>query len=264
MKKLITKKKLLTLILVLALTTAFFSIKNSFGMQHYQEVDFPTGLITATVLNVREGPGLNYGVITKVYKNEYIRVFAQIGDWYVIQTDEDYVGVVNKTYVKPIYPQTQDTTEENDKNNETTDNENPEVTSESIENSNSLTAEEQEIFELVNNQRIENGLTALLIDEEVQNVARIKANEMVEQNYFSHTSPTYGSPFEMLKSFQISYKVAGENIAGNSSSSKAVTAWMNSEGHKANILSNNYNYCGVGVVDSSKYGKLYVQIFVGK
>ena len=87
---------------------------------------------------------------------------------------------------------------------------------------------------------------------------------MVENNYFSHTSPTYGSPFDMMKSYGIKYKAAGENIAGNSSNSGAVNAWMNSEGHKANILSNNYNYTGLAVVSSPKYGKIYVQMFIGK
>ena len=98
----------------------------------------------------------------------------------------------------------------------------------------------------------------------MQRVARIKAQDMVDNNYFAHESPIYGTPFEMLKSFKISYKTAGENIAGNSSNSGAVTAWMNSSGHKANILNGNYNYTGIGVVNSSKYGKVYVQMFIGK
>ena len=87
---------------------------------------------------------------------------------------------------------------------------------------------------------------------------------MVDNNYFSHTSPTYGSPFNMLNNFKISYKTAGENIAGNSSNSGAVNAWMNSSGHKANILNGNFNYTGIGVVNGSKYGKIYVQMFIGK
>ena len=117
---------------------------------------------------------------------------------------------------------------------------------------------------MINNQRTNNGLSALKIDSEVQNVARIKAQDMVNNNYFSHTSPTYGSPFDMLKSYKISYKTAGENIAGNSSNSGAVTAWMNSSGHKANILNNSFNYTGIGVVNSQKYGKIYVQMFIEK
>ena len=87
---------------------------------------------------------------------------------------------------------------------------------------------------------------------------------MVDNNYFSHNSPTYGTPFNMIKNFGITYKAAGENIAGNSSNQGAVNAWMNSSGHKANILSNNHNYTGVAVVSSPTYGKVYVQMFIGK
>lgn len=72
-------------------------------------------------------------------------------------------------------------------------------------------------------------MQALIVDDELQNIARIKAQDMVDNNYFSHTSPTYGSPFDMMKNFGISYKTAGENIAGNSTNSGAVNAWMNSE-----------------------------------
>lgn len=176
-----------------------------------------------------------------------------IGDWYVVQTDSDYVGMVSKKYVRLIYP-TGGVTEENKENS----------SQNQTQNSNGLTTDEQEVFDLINAKRLAAGLDALQIDSEVQNVARVKAQDMADNNYFSHTSPTYGSPFDMMKNFGIKYKAAGENIAGNSSNSGAVNAWMNSEGHKANILSNNYNYTGIGVVSSSKYGKIYVQMFIGK
>ena len=127
-----------------------------------------------------------------------------------------------------------------------------------------MNVDEKEIFDLINQERIKNGLQALKIDDEVQKVARIKAQDMVDSNYFSHNSPTYGSPFDMLKSFRISYTTAAENIAGNSSNSGAVNLWMNSSGHKANILNSSYNYTGIGVVSSSKYGKVFVQMFIGR
>lgn len=127
-----------------------------------------------------------------------------------------------------------------------------------------LTPDEQEVFDLVNQQRMNNGLSALKVDSEVQRVAKIKAQDMVSNNYFSHNSPTYGSPFDMLNSFKVSYKSAAENIAGNASNPAAVNAWMNSAGHKANILNGSYNYTGVGVVNSPTYGKIYVQMFIGK
>lgn len=202
--------------------------------------------------------GTSYNVITTVNKNEYIRVFAGVGEWYIVQTDSDYVGAVSRKYVRAIYPSSSGSSNSGTGGSNSSGN-----TSSSTETSN-MNSDEKEVFDLINKQRTNNGLAALKNDSEVQRVARIKAQDMVDNNYFSHTSPTYGSPFDMLKSFKISYKTAGENIAGNSSNSSAVTAWMNSSGHKANILNSNFNYTGIGVVSSPKYGKMYVQLFIGK
>lgn len=202
--------------------------------------------------------GTSYNVITTVNKNKYIRVFAGVGEWYIVQTDSDYVGAVSRKYVRAIYPSSSGSSNSGTGGSSSSGN-----TSSSTETSN-MNSDEKEVFDLINKQRTNNGLAALKNDSEVQRVARIKAQDMVDNNYFSHTSPTYGSPFDMLKSFKISYKTAGENIAGNSSNSSAVTAWMNSSGHKANILNSNFNYTGIGVVSSPKYGKMYVQLFIGK
>ncbi len=235
---------------------ALISIVNcSKAMLNYQTVGSPTGLVTASSLNVRIGPGTNYSIITKVNKNEYIRIFAKIGDWYVIQTDNNYLGAVSSKYVKLIYPNT---------TSNSSNNSNTSTGGTNIENTSALTSDEVEVFNLINAKRTANGLTALKIDDELQNVARIKAQDMVDNNYFSHTSPTYGSPFDMIKKFGISYKSAGENIAGNSTNQGAVEAWMNSSGHRANILNGSYNYTGIGVVKSPKYGKVFVQMFMGK
>ena len=202
--------------------------------------------------------GTSYNVITTVNKNEYIRVFAGVGEWYIVQTDSDYVGAVSRKYVRAIYPSSSGSSNSGTGGSSSSGN-----TSSSTETSN-MKSDEKEVFDVINKQRTKNGLAALKDDSEVQRVAKIKAQDMVDNNYFSHTSPTYGSPFDMLKSFKISYKTAGENIAGNSSNSSAVTAWMNSSGHKANILNGNFNYTGIGVVSSPKYGKMYVQLFIGK
>ena len=99
----IKKKKLLlfnSIFLTFIITFCMFS--TSFGMQHYYKLDFQTGLVTATKLNVRSGPGTGYGIVTTVNKNQYIRVFAGVGDWYIVQVEGDYVGAVNKKYIKPI------------------------------------------------------------------------------------------------------------------------------------------------------------------
>ena len=246
MKK-ISLKLLLTIFLFLFIT--FISNKST-AMLHYQTVGTTTGIVTASNLNIRQGPGTTYKSITTVSKNEYIRIFAKIGDWYVVQTDSNYIGTASSKYIRLVYPN-------NTGNLGSSDTESGTTTSQ-------LTADEQEVFDLINAKRVANGLSALKIDDELQNVARVKAQDMVNNNYFSHTSPTYGSPFDMMKSFGISYKTAGENIAGNSSNSAAVNAWMNSEGHRANILNSSFNYTGIGVVSSPKYGKIYVQMFIGK
>ena len=250
----IKKKYLILLIAIILFIVLALNFSNVFGMQYYYKVDFSTGLVTATTLNVRSGPGTKYKVVTTVKKNEYIRVFAGVGNWYIVQVEGDYVGAVSKQYIKAIYP---NTSSNNTNNGSSGSNKSSQSTS-------SMTSDEQEVFRLINEQRTKNGLTALKVDNEVQRVAKIKAQDMVNNSYFSHTSPTYGSPFDMLKSFKISYKTAGENIAGNSSNSGAVNAWMNSSGHRANILNNSYNYTGIGVVSSPKYGKIYVQMFIGK
>ena len=233
--------------------TVIMKFTTSFGMQNYYNTGFTTGLVTATTLNVRSGPGISYKTIATVKKNEYIRVFAGVGDWYIVQVEGDYVGAVSKKYIKPIYPNTSSSNSNSNQNS-----------SGGIIATADLTSDEKEVFNLINTQRTNNGLAALKIDNEVQKVARIKAQDMVNNNYFSHTSPTYGSPFDMLKSFKVSYNSAGENIAGNSSNSGAVNAWMNSPGHKANILNSSFNFTGIGVVSSPRYGKIFVQMFIGK
>ncbi len=126
-----------------------------------------------------------------------------------------------------------------------------------------LSAQEQQMVNLVNNERAKAGLKPLAVDTKLSQMARVKSQDMADNNYFSHTSPTYGSPFDMMKKFGISYRTAGENIALNSSVEKAHTALMNSEGHRANILNPNFTHIGIGIV--SKGGSLYfTQEFIGK
>lgn len=126
-----------------------------------------------------------------------------------------------------------------------------------------LTAEEQEVLNLINEQRRQYGLSELKAYGELQRVAKLKAQDLVNNKYFSHTSPTFGTPFEMLQKEGVTYKYAGENLAGNETGVKAVNAWMNSPAHKDNILDSDYEYTGIAVVDSEVYGKVYVQLFMG-
>ena len=224
----IKKKKLLAVLAVFIFVFALFKVTTSFGMQHYYNLNFSTGLVTASKLNVRSGPGTAYSVVTTVNKDEYVRVFAGVGSWYIVQVEGDYVGAVSQKYIKPIYPNTGFSTNSGGSSGSSSSGNSSSGTGTSSSNTSSLTADELETFNLINQQRNNNGLASLKIDAEVQRVARIKAQDLVDNNYFAHESPTYGTPFNMLKNFGISYKSAGENLAGNSSNSGAVNAWMNS------------------------------------
>lgn len=121
---------------------------------------------------------------------------------------------------------------------------------------------EKEVVRLVNLERTSRGLKALEQDWQLSRVARYKSEDMKNNSYFSHTSPTYGSPFNMMKSFGISYRTAGENIArGQKTPASVVNAWMNSSGHRANILNSSFTHIGVGYVASGNY---WTQMFIGK
>ena len=122
-------------------------------------------------------------------------------------------------------------------------------------------AYENEVIRLVNAERSKNGLSPLTANWELSRVARYKSQDMADNGYFSHTSPTYGTPFQMMKSFGLSCRTAGENIAyGQRTPQAVVNAWMKSSGHRANILSSSFTQIGVGDVASGNY---WTQMFMG-
>ncbi len=125
-----------------------------------------------------------------------------------------------------------------------------------------VTNYENEVIRLVNEKRVQNGLSKLTADWELSRVARYKSQDMKDNKYFSHTSPVYGSPYQMMKSFGITYKSAGENIAmGQKTPQAVVNAWMNSAGHRKNILNPSFTRIGVGYVAGGNY---WTQMFIGK
>ncbi|MFC3885617.1 CAP domain-containing protein [Bacillus songklensis] len=120
----------------------------------------------------------------------------------------------------------------------------------------------QQVVQLTNEQRRKNGLPDLQVDGKLAGVAQTKATDMMKNKYFSHTSPTYGSPFDMMNQFGVSYTAAGENIAqGQPSAQQVVNDWMNSPGHRANILNRNFTHIGVGHTTGQHY---WVQQFIKK
>jgi uncharacterized YkwD family protein len=126
----------------------------------------------------------------------------------------------------------------------------------------SISDTESKVIELTNAERTKNGLAALKADNSLSGVAQEKSDDMQAKNYFSHTSPTYGSPFDMMRDFGVDYSTAGENIAmGQRSAEEVVDAWMKSEGHRKNILSSNFTHIGVGHTGEGNY---WTQMFIGK
>lgn len=123
----------------------------------------------------------------------------------------------------------------------------------------SQSGREGQVLKKTNEYRAEAGLAPLTLDAELCAVAKAKADDMAAKGYFSHTSPTYGTPSQMLGAFGIRYGYMGENIAkGYASATDVMYGWMNSQGHRANILGVSFKKLGVGY---SENGKIWVQIF---
>ena len=147
--------------------------------------------------------------------------------------------------------------QDKDDNNQNDDN--------NSSNINGFSKEQVEVLNLVNKERKANGLKPLTLNKELSNVANIKSRDMIERGYFDHTSPTYGSPFDMMKKFNISYNTAGENIAmGQKTPSEVMNSWMNSSGHRANILNSTYTELGVGIQKDSNGTIYWTQMFIGR
>ncbi len=193
---------------------------------------------------VRSGNSEDYPVVTTVKKDTSLDVAGLVGKWYIIVLDDGRVGAINPEEVKPFVEKAN----LNGQNLKAKD----------------LTPNEQEMLRLVNGERSKRGLDPLEVDLNVTEVARNKSQDIIDNSYFSHFSPTYGSPFSMLKSFGVKYIYAGENLAGNSTVNDAHKALMNSKGHKENILNPDFTHIGIGVKEGAKHGKIFTQLFIGR
>jgi uncharacterized protein YkwD len=121
---------------------------------------------------------------------------------------------------------------------------------------------EKELFDLVNQERTQRGLAALVWDLRLVPVARAHSEEMFKLKYFGHQSPVSGSPFDRLKAAGIAYSRAGENLAYAQSVAVAHEGLMDSEGHRENILRPEFTHLGVGVMNAGLYGRMFVQLFL--
>ena len=200
---------------------------------------------------VRGGPSTSFSVYGKLNAGDKVYVIGAIDNFLLVITSDNLVGMIREDLVEH-YTENIVQEEINESNNETS------------ESNDDSKATASYILEKINAERIANGLPALSLDSLLTATAQTKAKDMVENNYFSHTSPTYGSPFEMMQNAGVTYISAGENIAGNSSIDDAITSFLSSEEHSKNILSNSYNYIGIGIEKSNTYGYVIVLMFIGK
>ncbi len=257
--------------------------------------------ITAKIDNLKIKTNNGQADLLEILKQGNVAdVLSQLGNWYTIKAGDGYIGKILKWCVKPVpqQPAPQEPAPETPAPEEPTPEEpapeepapqepapeepapqepapeqpapeeptpeEPAPEQPAPQEPSGLSSEQARMLELVNAERTKAGLNPLAWDAELANVANVKAKDMVDNNYFSHTSPTYGSPFDMMKSFGIRYRTAGENLAGYSSVEGAHNGLMNSEGHRKNILNPSFTHIGIGVQRSPRYGYVFVQMFVGR
>ncbi|MDP4180163.1 MAG: CAP domain-containing protein [Bacillota bacterium] len=249
-----------------------------------QKVNFVNATVVPDSLNVRQGASTSFPIVCVLKKGQTVKIFGKIGNWYAVyEPQKGCVGAVLSNYLTPAGGSGTSSTAAPSKAPVYTPKPSifvptpaPSVIVPTQKSSivpspvttapatSGTTQEEEALLSLVNKARADAGVGPLKFDMALVKVARLKAQDMVDKNYFSHDSPTYGSPFDMMRQFGITFNYAGENIAGNSTIEGAFNAWMNSPGHKANILNANFNYTGLGIVSSPTYGKILVQQFIGK
>lgn len=193
---------------------------------------------------LRSGCSTTAPILTRLPQDKIYNVVGESNNWYVIEGDQGQIGAVDP---KDAHPHI----------------EAPDMAGqrEAIAR---LTPNEEEMLRLLNAERIKRGLNPLKVDMEITKAARLKSQDMIDNNYFSHHSPTYGNPFDMMRQFDIPYIYAGENLAGNSTIQGAHTSLMSSQGHRDNILHPNFTHIGIGVREGSTYGKMVTQLFVGR
>ena len=272
------KRKLVFLIVLSMVVSALYGFsgaerKEVSAAATLQKVNFTDAVVTAQLLNVRQGTSTSFPVVCVLRKGQVVKVLGRIGDWYVVyEPGTRCVGASHGAYLRPAgtapapAPVRTSTPRPVPKPVPTV----PRAVSTLVPPQSTsvpaagITQEEQTLLNLVNKARTDAGVRTLAFDMALVKTARLKAADMVQNNYFSHQSPTYGSPFDMMRQFGITFTTAGENIAGNQTVERAFNAWMNSEGHRKNILNPSFNYTGIGIASGSPYGKIFVQQFIGR
>jgi len=242
----------------------------------YEVVDFSYITCNTNNLNVRAGAGNKFPSVGTIKSGQKIRALGKLDGWYVVKMpDSGRIGCIPSASARP-YNISADTgttgagTVTPSPNQGAATGAGAGTTGAgttgggTAAGSGAMSSDESRILQLVNAERAKTGAKALSASSDCTRLARMKSQDMADNNYFSHQSPTYGSPFDMLKSNNVSYMYAGENIAMNQSAEAAFNAWMNSEGHRKNILNPNFTELGVGIAPKGNGSYIYTQLFIGR
>lgn len=243
------------------LTFTLFSVIIIYGVSYAQRESLFKNVIerevevTALKLNLRTGPGLDYPIVGSVEKGQKLEVIGTIDKWYIVILPDSSIGVISYQFVKvtKLGSKSYDilTAQENEGSDDS-----------SGSTETALESDAEKLFDLMNKARVENKLAPFTWDETLNRIAEIKAKDMSDNNYFDHNSPSYGTPFAMLKQMDIFFLSASENIARNNSVENAHLELMSSVHHRVNVLNSRFNKAGVGICDSKEWGKIIVQIFI--
>jgi len=243
----------------------------------YEVVDFSYITCNTNNLNVRAGAGNKFPSVGTLKSGQKIRALGKLDGWYVVKMPDSgsgRIGCIPSASARPY-----GTSANTGTTGAGTVTPSPNqgaitgagagttgagTTGGGTVGSGAMSSDESRILQLVNAERAKAGAKALSSSSDCTRLARMKSQDMADNNYFSHQSPTYGSPFDMLKSNNVSYMYAGENIAMNQSAEAAFRAWMNSEGHRKNILNPNFTELGVGIAPKGNGSYIYTQLFIGR
>lgn len=230
----------------------------------YEMGDIKNIKVTVDNSNIKAGCSNSSPNLMTSNINSKYSVINQVADWYALNLPNSKIGFIHKSKCKPIVVNTNKAGTPSQAQYAAPMGTTAPKTPSANTNSSKLTSAEQQMLNLINASRSQNHLAPLKVDMELTNVARIKAQDMIDNHYFSHFSPKYGSPFDMMKAFGVNYVQAGENIAGNQSVPNAENALMNSPGHRRNILSPNFTHIGIGIKTGGPYGNMFSQMFISK
>jgi uncharacterized YkwD family protein len=247
----------------------------------FSKLDYSFATITKNI-NIRSGPNASTPIVANLKEGDEVKVIGKLNGWYVVNVpNTNKVGCISPNYTKLYSAQPASTKPEptkpipttptaTDKSNVSKTPTKPSGTATGANaaktptGTGTLSSQGSRILQLANAERAKVGAKPLKSNTDLNKLATMKSQDIVENNYFSHQSPTYGSPFDMMKTYGVSYMYAGENLAINNDADKAHNAWMGSEGHKKNLLNPDFTEIGIGLYPKGNGSYAYTQMFIGK